>query len=199
MDKIVFATSNKNKLHEAQSILKDLPYEFIGMDKFPDIPPIEETGTTLLENSLIKARTIYELTGLPSIGDDTGLEVEYLNGAPGINSARYAGENATSTTNLRRLLSDLEDVKNTKRKARFRTVISFITDSEEWWVEGIVKGIIIDKPRGSDGFGYDSIFYIPKLKKTFAELSMEEKNKISHRGLALEKFRILLGKFNLAK
>jgi len=172
MDKIVFATSNKNKLLEAQSILKDLPYKFIGLDKFPNIPLIEETGITLLENSLIKARMVYEFTGLPSIGDDTGLEVVYLSGAPGINSARYAGENATSTDNLRKLLSDLEDVKNTNRKARFRTIISFVTDSEEQWVEGIVEGEIIDKPRGSGGFGYDSIFYIPKLRKTFAELSM---------------------------
>jgi len=199
MDKIVFATSNINKLREAQSILKDLPYQFVGLDNFPNIPPIEETGTTLLENSLIKARTVYNLTGLPSIGDDTGLEVEYLNGAPGVWSGRYAGENATDNYNLNRLLNNLEGVPNRERHAQFRTVISFVTDSEEQWVEGIVRGIIIDKPSGSGGFGYDSIFYIPKLKKTFAELSMDEKNKISHRGLALEKFRILLYKFNLAK
>jgi len=199
MDKIVFATSNINKLREAQSILKDLPYKFVGLDSFSNIPPIEETGTTLLENSLIKARTVYELTGLPSIGDDTGLEVEFLNGAPGVWSGRYAGENATYNDNLNKLLNNLEGVPNTERQAQFRTVISFVTNSKEQWVEGIVKGIIIDKPSGSEGFGYDPIFYLPELKKTLAELSMDEKNKISHRGLALEKFRILLGNFNLTK
>ena len=199
MNKIVFATSNINKLKEAQSILKDLPYQFLGLDEFPDIPEIEETGKTLLENSLIKARTVYDLTGLPSIGDDTGLEVKYLNGGPGVWSGRYAGENAAYNDNLNKLLRNLEGVSNTERQAQFRTVISFITDSEEQWVEGIIKGIIIDKPRGSDGFGYDPIFYVPELKKTLAELSMDKKNKISHRGLALEKFRILLGKFNLTK
>jgi XTP/dITP diphosphohydrolase len=198
MIKIVFATNNINKLFEAQSILKDLPYQFVGLNEFPDIPEIEETGDTLLENSLIKARTVHKITGLPAIADDTGLEVYYLNGAPGVKSARYAGENATYKENLIKLLKDMEGVPVGKRQAQFRTVISFVTDSREQWVEGIVEGMIIDKPRGSGGFGYDPIFFIPKLKKTFAELPMDRKNKISHRGLALEKFRILLGKINLA-
>ena len=198
MDKIVFATSNNNKLREAKYILEDLPYKFIGLDSFPNIPPILETGKTLLENSLIKAKTVFDITRLPSIGDDTGLEVEYLNGSPGVMSARYAGESASSQENINKLLLDMNGVPVSECKARFRTVISFVTDSYEQWVEGIVNGIIIDKPQGSGGFGYDSIFFIPKLNKTFAELSMEEKNKISHRGLALEKFRILLGNFDLA-
>ena len=199
MEKIIFATGNNNKLQEAKSILKDLPYEFVGLDSFPNISPIVETGITLSENSIIKARTVFDLTGLPSIGDDTGLEVEYLNGAPGVFSGRYAGKNATYNDNLNKLLFDMEDVPYKKRQARFRTVISFVTKSQEQYVEGIIEGIIIDKPRGSSGFGYDPIFYIPKLKRTLAELTMDEKNKISHRGLALEKFRILLGKLNLAK
>jgi XTP/dITP diphosphohydrolase len=199
MEKIIFATGNINKLQEAKSILKDLPYKFVGLNNYPDIPPIEETGTSLLENSLIKARTVFDITGLPSIGDDTGLEVECLNGAPGVFSGRYAGENATYDDNLNKILFDMEDVPYKERQARFRTVISFVTKSQEQYVEGVVEGMIIDRPRGSSGFGYDPIFYVPKLKKTFAELSMDEKNKISHRGLALEKFRILLGKFNLAK
>ena len=199
MEKIVFATGNNNKLQEAKSILKDLPFEFIGLDNFPNIPSIEETGTTLLENSLIKAKTVFDITGLPSIGDDTGLEVDYLNGAPGVLSARYAGENNTSNDNLNKLLKDLDGVPHEKRNAQFRTVISFVFGSHEHWVEGIVKGVILNESRGESGFGYDPIFYIPELGKTFAELSMEEKNKISHRGLALEKFRILLGKFNLTK
>jgi XTP/dITP diphosphohydrolase len=156
-------------------------------------------GKTLLENSLIKARTVHEITGFPTVADDTGLEVNCLNGAPGIRSARYAGEKATSKDNLNKLLKDLKGVPFRKRLAQFRTVISFVTDLKEHWVEGIVKGIILEESRGDSGFGYDPIFYIPELNKTFAELSMERKNKISHRGLALEKFRILLGKFNLAK
>ena len=197
MIKIVFATNNNNKLREAQSILKDLPYQFVGLNEFPNIPEIEETGKTLLENSLIKARTVHEITGFPTVADDTGLEVNSLNGAPGVKSARYAGGNATYEDNLNKLLKDLEGVPFGKRQAQFRTVISFVTDSEEHWVEGIVKGIILNESRGESGFGYDPIFYLPELKKTFAQLSMEEKNKISHRGLALEKFRILLGKYNL--
>jgi len=199
MNKIVFATGNNNKLQEAKSILKNLPYEFIGLDNFPNILPIEETGTTLLENSLIKAKTVFDITGLPSIGDDTGLEVEFIEGAPGVLSGRFAGENATYEENLNKLLKVLKGVPIAQRKARFRTIISLVTDSQEQWVEGIAEGIIIDKPCGSSGFGYDPIFYYPPLKKTFAELTLLEKNKISHRGLALEKFRILLGKFNLAK
>lgn len=198
MKKIVIATSNPYKLLEVKEILKDLPYEFVGLNEFPDIPEIEETGKTLLENSLIKARTVHKITGLPTVADDTSLEVNYLNGAPGVKSARYAGENATYQDNLNKLLKDLEGVPLAERQAQFRTVISFINNEREHWVEGLVKGIIIDELRGESGFGYDPIFYIPDLKKTFAELSMVQKNKISHRGLALEKFRILLGKFNLA-
>lgn len=197
MIKIVFATNNINKLREAQSILKDLPCQFVGLNEFPDILEIKETGKTLLENSLIKARTVHEITGFPTVADDTGLEVNSLNGAPGVKSARYAGENATYKDNLIKLLKDLDGVPHGKRQAQFRTVISFVTDSQEHWVEGIVKGTILNESRGENGFGYDPIFYIPELKKTFAELSMEEKNKISHRGLALEKFRILLGKYSL--
>lgn len=198
MKKIVIATSNPHKLLEVKEILKDLPYKFVGLNEFPDIPEIEETGKTLLENSLIKARTVHKITGLPTVADDTGLEVNYLNGAPGVKSARYAGGNATYQDNLNKLLKDLEGVLLAERQAQFRTVISFINNEREHWVEGLVKGIIIDELRGESGFGYDPIFYIPDLKKTFAELSMVQKNKISHRGLALEKFRILLGKFNLA-
>lgn len=197
MLKIVFATNNINKLREAQSILKDLPCQFVGLNEFPDILEIKETGKTLLENSLIKARTVHKITGLPTVADDTGFEVNSLNGAPGVKSARYAGENATYKDNLNKLLKDLEGVPHGERQAQFRTVISFVTDSQEHWVEGIVKGTILYESRGENGFGYDPIFYIPELKKTFAELSMEEKNKISHRGLALEKFRILLGKYSL--
>ena len=198
MNKIVIATHNEHKLIEMKEILKDLPFKFIGLKEFPNITDIPETGDTFLENSLIKARTAHSLTGLPSIGDDTGLEVKYLDGAPGVLSARFAGKNANYKDNLLKLLKCLENVPIEKRRAQFRTVISFVTDKKEQWVEGIVKGIIFARAQGNRGFGYDPIFYIPELQKTFSELSMAEKNKISHRGLALEKFRILLGKQNLA-
>ncbi len=197
MEKIVFATNNINKLIEVQSILTDLQYQVVGSNEFPDIPDVEETGKTLLENSLIKARTIHKITGLPTMADDTGLEVNILNGAPGIRSARYAGENATYEDNLNKLLKSLADVPHGERQAQFRTVVSFVTNLQEHWVEGIVKGVILHESRGENGFGYDPVFYIPELKMTLAELSMEKKNKISHRGLALEKFRILLREFNL--
>ena len=198
MKKIVIATRNKNKLIEMKEILRDLPYEFVGLEEFLDIPEIEENGDTFLENSLIKARTVHNLTGYPSIGDDTGLEVDYLKGAPGVRSARFAGENAISSDNVSKLLTELNGIPLYQRNAQFRTVISFVTEQKEHWVEGIVKGLILFEPLGESGFGYDPIFYYPPLKKTFAELSMDQKNKISHRGLALEKFRILLGNNDFA-
>ena len=195
--KFVIATHNAHKLQEIREYLNDMPYEFISLDDFPQVGNIEETGSNLLENSLIKARTVNQFTQLPAIADDTGLEVDYLEGAPGVRSARFAGENATSLDNLNLLLEKLKDVPEDKRTARFRTAISLVTDENEYWVEGVAEGRIIDSPRGAQGFGYDPIFYYPPLDKTFAELSMEEKNIISHRGLALQKFRILLGKINL--
>jgi len=195
--KIVIATHNQHKLNEMREYLKDLPYNFISLDEFPQIDEIEETGETLKENSFIKARTVNRITNLPAIADDTGLEVDFLNGAPGIRSARFAGENATSKNNVNLLLNKLIDIPDAERTARFRTVISLVSNKDEDWVEGVAEGIIIREPTGKQGFGYDSIFYYPPLRKTFAELSMEEKNKISHRGLALQKFRILLGKINL--
>ncbi len=197
MIKIVIATNNQHKLIEIKEILKGLPYQFLGLNEFPNIPEIAETGDTFLENSLIKARTARQLTGYPAIGDDTGLEVDYLNGAPGVFSGRYAGENATYEDNLNKLLKELSNVPKNERRAQFRTVISFVTDTDEQSVEGIVKGTILTEPRGEKGFGYDPIFYIVEVGKTLAELSMTEKNNISHRGLALEKFRILLGKYIL--
>lgn len=197
MDKIVIATRNQHKLIEIQKVLNDLPIQFIGLDGFENIPEIDETGNTLVENSLIKAREVHQLTGLPAIGDDTGLEVDYLNGAPGVNSARYAGPDSDSEKNVAKLLKKLKDVPREQRSARFRTVISIVHKSGENWTEGIAEGVIIEKQQGNSGFGYDPIFYYPPLKKTFAELSMDEKNKISHRGLALQKFRILLGQIDL--
>ena len=190
--KIVLATHNHDKEIELQHSLRGLGVEICSLSEYPDIGDIEETGTTLLENSLLKAHTVHDRTGLPAIADDTGLEVDALDGAPGVYSARFAGADATYEDNVNKLLSVMEEVSEDMRSARFRTVISFVDGNQELWTEGHIDGKIIDFPRGNAGFGYDPVFYIPQLEKTFAELSTEEKNKISHRGLALQKLRKIL-------
>jgi len=190
--KIVLATHNHDKEIELQHSLRGLGVEICSLSEYPDIGDIEETGTTLLENSLLKAHTVHDRTGLPAIADDTGLEVDALDGAPGVYSARFAGADATYEDNVNKLLSVMEEVSDDMRSARFRTVISFVDGNQELWTEGHIDGKIIDFPRGNSGFGYDPVFYIPQLEKTFAELSTEDKNKISHRGLALQKLRKIL-------
>ena len=190
--KIVLATHNHDKEIELKHSLRGLGVEICSLSEYPDIDEIDETGATLLENSLLKANTVHDLTGLPVIADDTGLEVDALDGAPGVYSARFAGADATYEDNVNKLLSVMEEVSEERRSARFRTVISFVDGNQELWTEGHIDGKIIDFPRGNAGFGYDPVFYIPQLEKTFAELSTEEKNKISHRGLALQKLRKIL-------
>ena len=190
--KIVLATHNHDKELELQHSLQGLGVEICSLSEYPDIGDIEETGTTLLENSLLKAHTVHDRTGLPAIADDTGLEVDALDGAPGVYSARFSGADATYEDNVNKLLSVMEEVSEERRSARFRTVISFVDGNQELWTEGHIDGKIIDFPCGNAGFGDDPVFYIPQLEKTFAELSTEEKNKISHRGLALQKLRKIL-------
>ena len=190
--KIVLATHNHDKEIELQYSLQGLGVEICSLSEYPDIGEIEETGTTLLENSLLKAHTVHDRTGLPAIADDTGLEVDALDGAPGVYSARFAGADATYEDNVNKLLSVMEGVSDDMRSARFRTVISFVDEIQEFWTEGFIEGRITEDPRGNMGFGYDPVFYVPRLEKTFAELSTAEKNKISHRGLALQKLRKIL-------
>ena len=190
--KIVLATHNHDKEIELRDLLCDLDVEICSLSDYPDIGEIEETGTTLLENSLLKARIVFAKTGHSAIADDTGLEVDALDGAPGIYSARFAGLDATYEDNVNKLLSVMEDVPDDMRSARFRTVISFVDEIQELWTEGFIEGRITEDPRGNMGFGYDPVFYVPRLEKTFAELSTAEKNKISHRGLALQKLRKIL-------
>jgi XTP/dITP diphosphohydrolase len=190
--KIVLATHNHDKEIELQHSLQGLGVEICSLSEYPDIGEIEETGTTLLENSLLKAHTVHGRTGLPAIADDTGLEVDALDGAPGVYSARFAGVDGTYEDNVNKLLSVMEDVPDDMRSARFRTVISFVDEIQELWTEGFIEGRITEDPRGNMGFGYDPVFYVPRLEKTFAELSTAEKNKISHRGLALQKLRKIL-------
>ena len=190
--KIVLATHNHDKEIELKHSLRGLGVEICSLSEYPDIDEIDETGATLLENSLLKANTVHDLTGLPVIADDTGLEVDALDGAPGVYSARFSGVNATYEDNVNKLLSVMEDVPDDMRSARFRTVISFVDETQELWTEGFIEGRITENARGNMGFGYDPVFYVPRLKKTFAELSTAEKNKISHRGLALQKLRKIL-------
>ena len=187
---IVLATHNEGKMSEINNLLSS-SYEVLTLDHFPNIKEIPETGKTLKENAFIKARTVFEMTGLPSLADDTGLEVESLGGDPGVYSARYAGEQASYQDNCEKLLKNMMRVPKEDREAKFRTVIAYKDDNRELSCDGSVDGEIAQSPKGSFGFGYDSVFYYPPLEKTFAELSEEEKNSISHRGRALRKFLLL--------
>ncbi|MBR8708447.1 non-canonical purine NTP diphosphatase [Bacteroides pyogenes] len=183
--KLVFATNNAHKLEEISSILGD-KIELLSLKDIGCHEDIPETADTLEGNALLKSSFIYRNYGLNSFGDDTGLEVEALGGAPGVYSARYAGgEGHDSQANMRKLLCELEGVEN--RKARFRTAISLILDGKEYLFEGIINGEIIKEKRGDSGFGYDPIFKPEGYEQTFAELGAEVKNEISHRALAVKK------------
>ena len=186
MSKLIIATNNKDKLKEFKHILRDTGIEILAAADFTDFPDVEETGSTLEENALLKARAVYDKYRLPCVADDTGLEVDCLDGEPGVYSSRYAGEDASYDDNCRKLLSviALEPLDN--RKARFRTVMAFIDkQGQAHTAEGIIEGEIIDQKRGHNGFGYDPVFLVPDLGKTLAELSPDQKNKISHRHNAL--------------
>ena len=191
-NKLVLATHNLHKKMEMNSILSPLGILIVGLDEFPQIGDIEETGTSLLENAFIKARTVNEFTGLPSLADDTGLEVDSLDGAPGVYSARYAGNNPTYQENCTKLLLNLKGYPNEKRVASFKTVIAFVDGEIEHHTEGVVKGVVVEKYRGTDGFGYDPIFQPESQNLTYAEMETEEKNRISHRFKALDKIKEFL-------
>ena len=191
---IVLATHNRGKMKEMSSILAHLPVKLLTLDDFPQIGEIPETGETLKENAFIKAETVHQKTGLPALADDTGLEVDALDGAPGVHSSRYDGETATFEDNCRKMLQEMDGIPSEERTARFHTVIAFVSDSGNEWTEGVVEGRILEIKRGDGGFGYDPLFYYPPLKKTFAELNSEQKNNISHRGKALRNFCQILEK-----
>ena len=182
--KIVFATNNQHKLDEIKKISKD-QLEILSLSDINCHEDIPETGNTLKENALIKAKFVKEKFGFDCFADDTGLEVEELNNAPGIFSSRYAGSECNSEDNMQKLLLDLKDIEN--RKAQFRTVIALIMNGEEHYFEGIVKGEIIHQKEGTNGFGYDPIFKPSGYNKTFGELSEEIKNSLSHRAIATKK------------
>ena len=183
--KLVIATHNEDKLKEIQTYLESFSFNVISLNKFPQIGEIIEDGQTLLDNALIKAREVFDKTGLPTISDDTGLEVDALNGKPGVFSARYAGEECTYLDNVKKLLKNMKKIPIPNRTAQFKTVMVFKDKKQELIVEGVVKGLISRELKGDQGFGYDPIFFVPDLGKTFGELSAIEKNKISHRGNAL--------------
>ena len=182
---IVVATHNMDKCKEILSELSDLNVSLKTLKDYPEIGEIEETGTMLEENALIKVREVYAATGLPSMGDDTGLEVDALDGEPGVYSARFAGENCSYQDNVNKMLKEMQNVPDLERGAQFRTVVAYKDSKRELICEGIVKGNITTEIKGFGGFGYDPLFYIPEYKKTFAEMTMEEKSKISHRGIAI--------------
>ena len=183
--KLVFATNNAHKLEEIAAILGD-KVELLSLNDIDCHTDIPETAETLEGNALLKSSFIYRNYQLDCFADDTGLEVEALNGAPGVYSARYAeGEGHDAQANMSKLLHELEGKEN--RKAQFRTAISLILDGKEYLFEGVIKGEIIKEKRGDSGFGYDPIFKPEGYEQTFAELGNETKNKISHRALAVQK------------
>ena len=190
---LVLATNNQDKIKEMKNLLDDLPITIMTADDFLEFPDVEETGTTLEENSLLKAKAIYDFTGLPALADDTGLEVDALNGAPGVYSSRYAGEDVTYTDNNKKLISELENIPLEKRTAQFRCVMTICWDEETVeTVDGVAEGVIAESLGSGQGFGYDPVFYYPPSQKLFSDMTIEEKNLISHRGLALQEVRTLI-------
>jgi XTP/dITP diphosphohydrolase len=187
MIKILFASNNPGKLKEVKSLIANFQINLESLIGRNDLPSIIEDGITLEENALKKARVIYNSTKSPTISDDTGLEVYHLNMAPGVISARYAGENVSYADNNKKLLRELEGVPEEKRGARFRCVAVFTDGNIERSFEGICNGKIINTLRGKDGFGYDPLFVPDGFRETYAELTLAEKNKISHRAIAFQK------------
>lgn len=195
--KIAIATNNRNKLKEIRAILGGFFDEMLSLGDLGIDVEIEETGATLTENALIKARTIRDMTGLASLADDSGLMCDALGGAPGVYSARYAGEEHDDAKNNALLL---KNIAGKDRTAHFCSVIALcLPDGREYTAEGRVDGVITEEARGNGGFGYDPLFFSPELGKTFAEASAEEKNSVSHRGRALRNMELVVEKEDLDK
>lgn len=192
---LVLATRNRHKAQELASLLGDLGISIRTLDAFPEVPDVIEDGKTCEANAIKKARAVSQATGLSAVADDTGLEVDALGGQPGVYAARYAGEHVTYEDNWRKLLRELSGVPHDRRTARFITVAAIASPSGEVQVaEGRLQGIITDEPAGAQGFGYDPVFFVPELGKTLAELSPDEKNRISHRAKAFAQVREILGR-----
>jgi XTP/dITP diphosphohydrolase len=187
---LVLATNNRDKVAELAHGLHGLPLRVKSVGELGDWPEVEESGETLQANALLKVRAALERTGMPSLADDTGLEVDALGGAPGVRSSRYAGEDVTYAENVARLLREMEEVGEERRTARFRCVIALADpDGRTGLVEGVVEGRILDAPRGTGGFGYDPVFFVPEAGKSYAEMDLAEKDRWSHRGRAMRAAR----------
>ena len=191
--KIVFATGNEGKMREVRLILQDLGFPVLSMKETGVSLDIEENGTTFAENAMIKAREVWEKTGGIVLADDSGLVVDYLGGEPGVYSARYLGEDTSYEIKNQAIIDRLADAKEEERTARFVSAIAAVLpDGSELVTEGTVEGLIAHEPAGNGGFGYDPIFYLPEYGVTSAEIPIEKKNEISHRGKALEAMKIKL-------
>jgi XTP/dITP diphosphohydrolase len=196
MKKIVIASSNKYKISEISINIQPFFDTILSFSDFPKIGEIIEDGTTIEENSFIKSRASFKYTGLASVADDTILEVDHLNGEPGLFTARYAGKQATYNQNMDKLLKKLYDVENNMRTARFRTVISYVDGVNDFHVDGALEGKILKNKIGNKGFGYDPIFYVEKYDKSLAQINSSLKNDISHRGVAIKKFVSMIKELN---
>lgn len=193
ISEVVLATRNRHKVEELAALLGDLGIRIRTLAEFPHAPEVEEDGATCEANAIKKACEIARATGLTAVADDTGLEVDALGGRPGVYAARYAGEHATYEDNCRKLVQELEGVPHERRTARFITVAAIAVPGGPVQVtQGVLNGYITDKACGSKGFGYDPVFYVPELKATLAEISAEQKNRISHRAKAFLQAKELL-------
>ena len=194
IETIVLASHNLNKAQEIQMLLGN-QFHVIPQQAF-DIPPIEETGSTFEENALLKAKAVHDIIGLPVIGDDSGLEVVALNNQPGVYSSRFAGDNASDDDNIDKLLRKMHNIPTEKRTARFRCVIAFLgtsSDDQPVFFEGEWAGYIAKERTGKNGFGYDPVFVDLQSNRTAAEIEPDQKNKISHRGKAIQSLKFYLG------
>jgi|TARA_B100001540_G_scaffold308467_1_gene323198 XTP/dITP diphosphohydrolase len=194
---LILATHNLDKCKELQASFNDTNVKVYTLKDFPEIDDIIEDGDTLEANAFIKSRTVFNKTGISTISDDTGLFISALNGDPGIFSARYSGENCSYMDNVNKVLTEMNNIDISLREATFKTVVTYVSKDLELVAEGSVKGIITKKPKGNKGFGYDPIFYVPELQKTFAEMDINEKQKISHRSRAIDKLQKLFREYNL--
>ena len=192
--RLVVATANPDKAREIRAVLEAAGADVELIPRSEDVPEVEETGTTLVENARLKAEALRDATGVAAIGEDTGLEVDALGGAPGVRSARYSGDDATYADNVAKLLAEVDAVRRASRTARFRTsVVLALPDRRELVSEGVVEGVITNEARGTGGFGYDAVFAPAGAGgRTFAELTPEQKHAISHRGRALRALALRL-------
>lgn len=190
---LVLATNNRDKVREMAHALHGLPVRLVPVGELGEWPPPEETGATLAENALLKARAALDRTGRVCLADDTGLEVDALGGSPGVHSSRFAGPNVTYAQNVQKLLREMAGVPEARRTARFRCAVALVEPGgREETVEGVVDGKILFEPRGDGGFGYDPVFWVPATGRTFSEMDLAEKESISHRGKALVAARRVL-------